>query len=82
MSDNSPTGTATCKNNAPSTNGFASGAFPAACMTVQGILTYESGNPPFNGSTSSPVWYSGNRTLQEIAKNTYDQINNQDAFGC
>jgi hypothetical protein len=82
MSDNSTTGTATCKNNAPSTNGFASGAFPAACMTVQGILTYESGNPPFNGSTSSPVWYSGNRTLQEIAKNTYDQINNQDAFGC
>jgi hypothetical protein len=82
MSDNSTTGTAACKNNTPSTNGFASGAFPAACMTVQGILTYESGNPPFNGSTASPVWYGGSRTLQEIAKNTYDQINNQDAFGC
>jgi hypothetical protein len=82
MSDNSTTGTATCKNNTPSTDGFASGAFPAACMTVQGILTYESGNPPFNGSTASPVWYSGSKTLEEIAKNVYDQINNQDAFEC
>jgi hypothetical protein len=82
MVDNSTTGTATCKNNTPSTDGFASLAFPAACMTVQGILTYESGNPPFNGSTTSPVWYGGSKTLEEIAKNTYDQINNQDAFGC
>lgn len=83
MIDNATAGTANCKNGNPSTDGFASGAFPSACMTVQGILTYESTVPsPFNGSTSTPIWYTGNRTKQEIAKNTFDQINNLDAFGC
>ncbi len=85
MVDNTSTGAATCKNNTPSTNGVASGAFVDPCPTVQGILTYESTVPPFNGSTTNPVWYSGAsnaRTLQEVVKNTYDQINNRDAFGC
>jgi len=83
MIDNTTAGTATCKNNTPSTDGYLSGALPAACMTVQAILNYESTVPsPFNGSTSAPNWYAGNRTKEEIAKNTFDQINNQDAFGC
>jgi hypothetical protein len=85
MVDNTNTGTATCTSGKPSTNGFTSGAFPSGCMTVQGILTYESGNPPFIGSPSAPVWYgttTAARTLQTIVKNTYDQINNNDAFGC
>jgi hypothetical protein len=82
MVDNTSTGTASCKNNTPSTDGFTSGAFPSACMTVQAILDYESTLPPFNGSTSSPNWYAGNRIKEEIAKNTFDQINNQDAFAC
>jgi hypothetical protein len=82
MIDNTTAGTATCKNNNPSTDGHASGAFNVDCLTVQQILDFESTLPPFNGSTSAPVWYAGNRTKEEVAKNTFDQINNQDAFGC
>jgi len=80
MVDNTTTGTATCKLGLPSTDGFASGAYPWDHRSVQGILNYESTVPPFNGSTTTPVWYAGNRTLEEIVKNTFDQINNQDAF--
>jgi hypothetical protein len=36
---------------------------------------------PFNGSTSNSIWYGGNRTLEEILKNIFDQFNNQMAFG-
>ena len=82
MVDNTTAGTAKCKLGQPSTDGFASGAFPWASRSVQGILDYESTVPsPFNGSATSPVWYGGVRKLQEIAKNTFDQINNQQAFG-
>jgi len=82
MVANSLTGAATCQNNTPSTNGFTAGALPSASMTVQAILTHASTSPsPFNGSTSNPVWYAGDRTKQEIAKNVFDQINNQLAFG-
>ena len=82
MVDNTTAGTATCTGVKPSTDGVASGAFPSAAMTVQAILDYESTTPsPFNGSTSAPVWYAGNRTKEEIAKNAFDQINNQLAFG-
>jgi hypothetical protein len=86
MVDNTTAGTATCKNNTPATNGFASGAFPFASMTVQAILDYEATTTmlpapyPFNGSTLNSSWYGGNRTLEEIAKNVFDQINNQLAF--
>lgn len=77
MVDNTATGMATCKNNTPSTNGFASGAVPSAAMTVQAILTYAATSPsPYNAG----VWYAGDRTKQEILKNTFDQINNSDAF--
>jgi hypothetical protein len=78
MVDNTTTGTASCKNNTPSTNAFASGAVPSAAMTVQAILTFAATSPaPFSGG----VWYAGNRTKQEILKNIFDQINNNDAFG-
>ncbi|HLM50877.1 MAG TPA: hypothetical protein VK279_10045, partial [Solirubrobacteraceae bacterium] len=76
MVDNSSTGTATCKNNTPSTNAFASYALPAASMTMQAILDYAA-NPAFSGTT----WYAGNRTKQEILKNVFDQFNNRFAFG-
>jgi hypothetical protein len=88
MIDNTTTGTASCKNNTPSTNGYASGAFLSACLTVQGILDYESTvASPYNGYpsvalTTKSIWYAGDRTKEEIAKNTFDQINNRDAFGC
>jgi hypothetical protein len=84
MIDNTTTGTATCKNNTPSTNGVTSGAFPASPQTVQWILDFAATvdvSPWTNGAYSgSNVWYGGNRTLEEILKNTFDQINNNDAF--
>jgi hypothetical protein len=88
MIDNTTAGTASCKNNTPSTNGFASGAFTSACQTVQSILDYESTIlSPYNGYpsvalTTKSIWYGGDRTKEEIAKNTFDQINNRNAFGC
>ena len=43
-------------------------------MAMQAILDYASTTPsPFNGSKSSPVWYGGDRTKQEILKNVFDQ---------
>src|SRR5215212_3567036 len=82
MVDNTTTGTATCKNNKPSTDAVASGALTGSPMSMQAILNFAATTPsPFNGSTSSSVWYGGDRTKQEILKNVYDQFNNQDAFG-
>jgi len=82
MVDNTTAGTASCKNGLPSTNAFASGAVPSSPMSMQAILNYAATTPaPFNGSTSSSIWYAGNRTLQEVLKNIYDQFNNQQAFG-
>jgi hypothetical protein len=82
MVDNTTAGTATCKNNAPSTDAVASSAVPTSPMSMQAILAFASTTPaPFNGSTSSSVWYGGDRTKQEILKNIFDQFNNQLAFG-
>jgi hypothetical protein len=82
MVDNLSTGSATCKNNTPSTDAVAAGAVPSSPMAMQAILDFAATTPsPFNGSTSSSVWYAGNRTKQEILKNIFDQFNNQLAFG-
>jgi hypothetical protein len=82
MVDNLTTGTATCKNNTPSTNAVTAGALPTSPMAMQAILDYAATTPsPFNGSTSTSIWYGGDRTKQEILKNVFDQFNNQDAFG-
>jgi hypothetical protein len=81
MIDNLSTGTATCQNNTPSTNAVAAGALPSSPMSMQAILDYAATVPPFNGNASSPVWYAGDRTKQEILKNVFDQFNNQMAFG-
>jgi len=82
MVDNTTTGTATCLNTQPSTNAFASGAVPNAAMLIQVILNYAATTTsPFNGVTGSgSIWYAGDRTKQEILKNVFDQINNNDAF--
>ena len=81
MVDNTTTGTATCQGGTPSTNGFASGALPSAAMTINSSLNVAATTPsPFNGSTSNSIWYAGDRTKEEILKNVFDQINNQDAF--
>jgi hypothetical protein len=81
MVDNTTAGTATCKLGAPSSDAFASGAVPAGAMTVNAILAFAASNPPYTTSGTPGVWYAGNRTKQEILKNIFDQINNQDAFG-
>jgi len=82
MVDNLSTGSATCQGNKPSTNAVTAGAVPASPMSMQAILDHASTTPsPFNGSTSSSVWYGGNRTLEEVLKNIFDQFNNQLAFG-
>ncbi len=76
------TGTATCQNNTPSTDAVAAGAVPSSPMSMQAILDFAATTPsPFNGSTSSSIWYGGDRTKEEILKNIFDQFNNQLAFG-
>jgi hypothetical protein len=84
MVDNTTAGTATCQAGASSTNGFASGAFPWPFKSVQAILDFAAtvGPSPWTigAYTGSNVWYGANRTLQTVLKNTFDQINNQDAF--
>jgi hypothetical protein len=86
MVDNTTAGTATCKNNTPSTNAFASGAVQAASQSVLTILNFAATTTlvtfggPFNGNVSNSSWYAGNRTKQEILKNIFDQINNELAF--
>ena len=81
MVDNLNTGTATCKNNTPSTDAVAAGVVPTSPMTIQAILDHAATVPPFNGSTSSPNWFASNKTKEEVLKNIFDQFNNQDAFG-
>jgi hypothetical protein len=84
MVDNLSTGTATCKNNTPSTDAVAAKAFPSSPMTMLSILQYAAGAFAEVGG-----WYSVEaaaaglalKTEQEVAKNVFDQFNNQLAFG-
>jgi hypothetical protein len=87
MVDNLNTGTATCKNNTPSTDAFGAGAVPWASRSVSGILAFAAttGSSPwatgaFTGNATNSSWYGTDRTKQEILKNVFDQINNQLAF--
>ena len=82
MVDNLSTGSASCKNNTPSTDATAAGALTASPIAMQAILDYAAATPaPYNGTPSNSVWYAGDRTKQEILKNVFDQFNNQMAFG-
>jgi hypothetical protein len=90
MVDNLNTGTATFRNNTPSTN--AAGAVPWTSRSVSDVLTFAATKdsdlpapPPwdagaFTGTAASSSWYGTDRTRQEILKNVFDQINNQLAF--
>jgi hypothetical protein len=84
MVDNTTTGSASCKNGAPSTNAFASGAVPWTTQSIQGILTFAgtAGSSPWatGAYVATDNWYAGNRTLEEVLKNIFDQINNNLAF--
>ena len=82
MVDNTTAGTATCKNNTPSTDAVKSYVVPLSPMTMQEILDYAATTPaPFNGSVSSSNWFAGNKTKEEVLKNIFDQFNNRLAFG-
>jgi hypothetical protein len=82
MVDNLNTGTATCTNSTPSTDAVQAGAVPTSPMSMQAILDYAATTPsPFSVVTSGSVWYSGNKTKEEVLKNIFDQFNNQFAFG-
>jgi hypothetical protein len=93
MVDSLSTGTATCKNNTPSTNAVTAGAVPSSPKSVSDILAFASivdlATPPWDlgaYSTTANVWYlntttnAQDRTKQEILKNIFDQINNNIAF--
>jgi hypothetical protein len=76
-----PSGSALCEGGTPSTDAVAAGAVPLSPMTIQQILDFAATTPsPFNGSTTTPIWYGGNQTKEEILKNIFDQINNNLAF--
>jgi hypothetical protein len=93
MVDNLSTGSATCKNNTPSTNAVTAGAVPTSPMAMQAILnfaaTIDAATPPWDvgAYAGANVWYlntttnAQDRTKQEILKNIFDQFNNEDAFG-
>ena len=69
-------GTATCS----ATYQNASAAFGGAtCLTVSQLLAYASSQSNAGGG----AWYGQVKTTQELAKNTFDAINNRVAFsGC
>jgi hypothetical protein len=90
MVDNLNTGSATCKNNTPSTDAVAAGAVPSSPMKMQDILdfaaTWTTDGGAFIQNSSPNAWYGqpstgSYRTKQEILKNIFDQFNNQLAFG-
>ncbi len=71
----STSGTATCSG----TYLNASSAFGGAtCLTVSQLLTYAAYQSNIGGSN----WYGQVKSTQELAKNTFDAINNQAAFTC
>jgi hypothetical protein len=66
-------GTATCSGTYQNVSAAFGGA---TSLTVLEILTYAAGQSNSGGS----VWYGQVKATQELAKNTFDAINNQVAF--
>ena len=57
--------------------GFLSAAFGGATsMSVSGLLSFASGQSNSGGTT----WYGNVKATQELAKDTFDAINNEKAF--
>jgi len=72
---------AICKSPANCSGNYqnVSAAFGGAtCKTVLELLAYAAGQSNVGGS----VWYGQVKTTQELAKNTFDAINNQVALAC
>jgi hypothetical protein len=73
MIDNSSTGAGSCSG----TTVNASGAFGGATsLTVSQLLAYAASQSNIGGS----IWYGQVKATQELAKNTFDEINNQAAY--
>jgi hypothetical protein len=70
-------GTATCSGTFQNTSSAFGGAV-CPNTTVLALLTYAAGQSNSGGST----WYGQVKGTQELAKNTFDAINNQVAFKC
>ena len=68
-------GTATCSGTYLNTTSAFGGT---NCQTVQQLLAYAAGKSNIGGS----VWYAQVKATQELAKNTFDAINNGAAFAC
>ena len=69
----SSTGVATCSGTFLNTSSAFGGA---TSLTVSQILAYAASQSNASGST----WYGNVKATQELAKNTFDAINNQVAF--
>ena len=68
-------GTATCSGITQN----ASAAFGGSnCLTVSQLLAYAASQSNIAGS----LWYGNVKATQELAKNTFDAINNKVAFAC
>jgi hypothetical protein len=67
-------GTATC----PGTYEDTSSAFTSSCESVSQLLIDAAAQSNLGGSS----WYGNVKTMQVLAKDTFDAINNQVAFTC
>jgi hypothetical protein len=75
MIDNPTTGSATCSGIYQNVSAAFGGA---PCLTVSQILAYAASQSNVGGTT----WYVNVKATQELAKNTFDAINNQVALAC
>jgi len=70
-------GSATCSGSFTNVSAQFGGA---TCMTVSNMLGYQNTSDP--SVDAGAVWYSQVKASQVNAKNAFDAINNQVAFGC
>ena len=77
---NAPTPLGAVKVDLTKINGTNTGsAFGGStCLSVNDLLTYAAGQSSSGGAT----WYGQVKATQELAKNTFDAINNAAAFAC
>jgi len=68
-------GTATCSGTYENTSSAFGGG---TCQTVSALLTYAASKSNSGGS----IWYANVKATQQLAKDTFDAINNQVAFSC
>jgi hypothetical protein len=70
-------GTSTCSGTYYDTSSAFGGG---GCQTVNALLAYQNTSDPL--VDHGAVWYGNVKSTQELAKNTFDAINNHVAFSC